>query len=144
MGMALEQVDPLTTAATVPIEAGVNPRHVLLWEAIGDSLVTNISTEMVAREMNLEVVGPSVKMPWGLDVAETPLVNGLTIVDEHRTPLPSIYNEPEDDNGTHSGCNRRPALLREAQNFLLQDTIATECKVANAPAPCDCATGACD
>ena len=144
MGMTLEPVDPLTTASTVPIDSGGNPRHVLLWEAIGDSLVTNIATEMVAREMNLSVTGPSVKEPWGLDLVETPLTSGFTIVDEHREPLPSMFNQPEEDNGTHSGCNRRPALLREAQTFLLQDSIQNECATGGNPAPCDCATGACD
>jgi hypothetical protein len=144
MGMTLEPVDPLTTAATVPIEGGANPRHVLLWECLGDSLVTNIATEMVAREMSLGVTGPSVKQPWGLTVVDTPLTSGLTIVDEHRDPAPSNFNIPEDDNGTHSGCNRRAALLREAQNFLLQDTIQNECRIGAAPAPCDCSTGACD
>lgn len=145
MGMSFEPIDSLVTAATVPVEGGANPRHVLLWMAIGDSLVTNIATEMVAREMNLPVIGPSVKAPWGLEVTEAPVTSGLTIIDEHREPAPSMFNMPADDNGTHSGCNRRQALLREAQNFLLADTIANECMVDSAPAPCDCAVaGACD
>jgi hypothetical protein len=72
------------------------------------------------------------------------VTSALTIVDEHREPSPSMFNQPEDDNGTHSGCNRRPALLREAQNFLLQDTIQSECHLGAEPAPCDCTTGACE
>lgn len=144
MGMTLEPVDPLTTASTVPIEGGANPRHVLLWEAIGDSLVTNISTDMVARTMGLSVTGPTVKVPWGVPEVGTPMTSGITIVDEHREPLPSMFNQPEDDNGTHSGCNRRQALLREAQDFVLNDNVANQCKVDGNAAPCDCATGACD
>jgi hypothetical protein len=145
MGMTLEPVDPLTTAGEVVIEGGANPRHVLLWEAVGDSLVTNLATEMVAREMGLSVTGPSVRAPWGLSVVDAPLTSGLTIVDESRTPLPSQFNMPEDDNGTHSGCNRRPALLREAEAFLIMDTIANQCRDGGgSPAPCDCAAGNCD
>ena len=51
---------------------------------------------------------------------------------------------PKDDNGTHSGVNRNPANLRQVQQFLLQDNVIGECKLSNAPAPCDCSTGACD
>lgn len=145
MGMAFEGVDPITVAADVPIADGENPRHVLLWMGMGDSLVTNIATEMIAREMNLPVTGPSVKQPWGLTVTTEPQTSALTIIDEHREPLPSPFNMPEDDNGTHSGCNRRAALLREAQLFLLDDEITHQCAVGGNPAPCDCAVaGACD
>jgi len=51
---------------------------------------------------------------------------------------------PKEDNGTHSGVNRNPANMRQVQKFLLQDIVVDECKLAGAPVPCDCATGACD
>jgi hypothetical protein len=145
MGMTLEPVDPLTTAELVRIDPpAANPRQVLLWEAIGDSLVTNIATELVARTMQLPVTGPSVKEVWGLETSTAQVPSGFTIVDEHATPLPSMFNVPEDDNGTHSDCNRRGALLREAEAFLLNDSIRHPCQTGGSPAPCDCATGACD
>ena len=146
MGMTLEGVDPLTTAELVRIDPpAANPRQVLLWEAIGDSLVTNIATELVARTMRLPVTGPSVKTVWGLETSTVEVPSGFTIVDEHATPLPSMFNQPEDDNGTHSDCNRRPALLREAEAFLLGTGIRHPCQTPQgALAPCDCATGACD
>jgi hypothetical protein len=145
-GMAMEPVDPITTAPNViaaPLE-GVPAKQILMWEAIGDSLVTNISTEMTARTMGVPVVGPSVKEPWGIDVTTDAVTSGFTIVDEHATPLPSQFNQPEDDNGTHSGCNERAALLRQTERFLLMGTITAECKVGNVIMPCDCSTGACD
>jgi hypothetical protein len=145
MGMTFEPVDALVTAKKVPIAEGPDARHVLLWYALGDSLVTNLATEMVAREMGLPVTGPSVKAPWGLTITEDPVTSGVTIVDQHRLPLPTGLNTPEEDNGTHSNCNRLPALLREAQDFILTDTITHPCRVDGSPAPCDCAVaGACD
>jgi hypothetical protein len=69
------------------------------------------------------------------------------VFDAHPTPMPPDSNvPPSDDNGTHSGINRKPAALREVQRFLLAPFVAANgCRTAGgAPAPCDCATGACD
>ena len=46
---------------------------------------------------------------------------------------------------TKCGINRKPAALRMMQSFLLPPQQATDgCKLAGSPAPCDCATGACN
>jgi hypothetical protein len=148
LGMGLEPFDPLTTAAHVIKDPlfGNPTKNVLMWYSLGDCLVTNISTEMVAREMGIQVLGPSVKSPYGLAPVSGPLENGITVYDDHPTPLPPETNTPPlQDNGTHSGINKKPAPLRQVEAFLLQgQQAADECLVANAPAPCDCATGACD
>ena len=146
MGMTLERVDPMTTASKVLADPmpGVPPKNILMWMAIGDSLVTNLATEMTARTMGIDVVGPSVKQPWGMDVMAATMPNGLVVIDEHRTPMPSEFNMPEDDNGTHGGCNRRAALLRMTEQFVLQGDVVMGCEVGGNAAPCDCDTGACD
>src|SRR5678815_445387 len=62
-GMRFEPVDPITTAAHVikdPLP-GVPVKQILMWYAMGDCLVTNISTEMVARTMGLDMLTPSIK-----------------------------------------------------------------------------------
>lgn len=147
LGMRLEPVDPITTAARVlaaPLP-DTPVKQLDLYEAIGDCLVTNLSTEMVARTMGLKVVGPSLKSPWGMEVTTDPQMNALTVYDEHRTPLPPTNNvPPSGDNGTHSGVNKRQAVLRQVHAFLLEGTITNTCKVDNVAVPCDCATGACD
>jgi hypothetical protein len=115
-----------------------------MWYTIGDSLVTNISTEMVAREMGIDLLGPSVKTVWNLPAKPGPVQNGIVVYDEHPTPMPSDLNiPPAKDNGTHSGVNRNPSALRQVEAFLLQDQIIQTCGGAT-PAACDCATGACD
>ncbi|MCW5805392.1 MAG: hypothetical protein KIT31_23685 [Deltaproteobacteria bacterium] len=148
LGMGLEPYDPLTTAAHVikdPLPGSVK-KNILIWYTIGDCLVTNIATEMVAREMGIQVLGPSVKEPFGLAPVSGPLDNAVTIYDEHPSPQPLDVNIPPfTDNGTHSGINKKPAALRQVQKFLLDPKMGVnECKVDGTAAPCDCATGACN
>jgi hypothetical protein len=155
-GMGMEAVDPMTTAAHVlkdPLP-GTPAKNILIWYALGDSLVTNISTEMIAREMGIPLLGPTVKTPYGLAPMTGPTPNGIVVYDEKREPLPHETNQPEEDNGTHSGVNRRPAVMRQLQKFLLppappgggvaQGVASQECRIGTTPAPCDCSTGACD
>ncbi|HEY1555127.1 MAG TPA: hypothetical protein VGF94_09885 [Kofleriaceae bacterium] len=147
LGMAMEPYDPITTAAHVLADTrpGVPPKSILMWYSIGDCLVTNISTEVVARTMGISVLAPSVKSPWMLPPQPGPLANGVNVFDAHPTPLPPITNVPPAvDNGTHSGINQEPAALRLAQSFLLDDTIVPQCMLGSAAAPCDCGTGACN
>jgi hypothetical protein len=148
LGMGLEPYDAMTTAAHVlkdPL-GGVPAKSILMWYSIGDCLVTNIATEMVAREMGIQMLGPSVKQPWHMTPTPGPLANGITVFNDHPTPLPLDTNiPPATDNGTHSGINRKPAALRMVEKFLLAPLQAEDtCLVANAAAPCDCATGACN
>lgn len=148
LGFAMEPYDPITTAAHVIKDPlfGNPVKRILMWYTLGDSLVTNISTEVIMREMGMDVLGPSVRTPWHVAVKDGPLANGATIFDAHPTPLPPETNQPPpQDNGTHSGINRKPPALREVEKFLIEDQIVNECKVGGVPAPCDCAVaGACD
>jgi hypothetical protein len=146
LGMGFEPYDPITTAAHVikdPLP-GIPVKEILMWYAIGDSLVTNISTEMIAREMGLQLLGPAVKEVWNLPPTAGPLQNAVTIYNEHPSPMPSDFNiPPAEDNGTHGGVNRRPAALRQVEQFLLHDQIIQTCGNGT-PVPCDCATTACE
>ena len=146
-GMGLEPVDPMTTAAHVMKDPlfGSPAKNILMWYALGDCLVTNISTEMTAREMGIPLLGPTVKTPWGMTAVTGPLPSGLVIYDEKKQPPPYDTNQPQTDNGTHSGVNKLPAPMRQVQKFLLSPFQASqECRVAGAPAPCDCTAGACN
>jgi hypothetical protein len=148
LGFAMEPYDPITTAAHVIKDPlfGQAPKDILMWYAIGDCLVTNISTEVIAREMGIKLLGPAVKEPWKLQPTAGPLTSGITLYDAHPTPLPPDTNQPpSEDNGTHSGINKKPAALRQVEQFLFQNRAVNECKVNDQPAPCDCAVaGACD
>jgi hypothetical protein len=146
LGMGFEPYDPITTAAHVIKDnlPGVPTKNILMWYAVGDCLVSNMSTEFVARTMGLTMLAPAVKPVWRMPAMEGPLANGLTLYDEHPTPLPPDTNVPPiSDNGTHSGVNRNPSALRQVEEFLLGDSVIQTCG-GNTPAACDCATGACD
>jgi hypothetical protein len=81
-----------------------------------------------------------------MTAATSSMTSGLVIYDEKRQPQPYDTNQPQMDNGTHSGVNRQPAAMHQVQRFLLGQirVAANECKLGNAPAPCDCTTGACN
>ncbi len=150
LGMLMEQYDPITTAAHVikdPLFADQQPKSILMWYTLGDCLVNNITTEMVLRTMGIGVMGPAVKSPWGLtpNPALTGDVNGVVIFNDHPTPLPPDTNvPPAQDNGTHSGINKKPAALRFAEGFIIDKQLTNQCLVNGQPAPCDCQTGACN
>jgi hypothetical protein len=79
-----------------------------------------------------------------------PQPNGLVVYDEKRTPLPYETNQPQEDNGTHSGVNRKPSVMRQLEKFLLgaPQGASQECRLTinmtTTVAPCDCTTGACN
>jgi hypothetical protein len=146
--MYFEPYDPVTTAAHVikdPLP-GVPVKTILMWYAMGDCLVTNLSTEFVAREMGITLLAPAEKQGWGLTPTPGPLASGINVLNAHPTPLPPTTNVPPAmDNGTHEHINEEPAVLQETQQFLLgQQQAVQTCQVDGAVAACDCATGACN
>lgn len=147
LGMHFEPYDAITTAARVlgnPLP-NTPAKQILMYQTTGDSLVSNLSTDMVARTMGIPVIEPSVRVPYGLEAMPAPLASGMVIYDEHPSPLPPAGNvPPAEDNGTHSGIHERGAVLRQAMGFLLGGQIVNECSLDGQPAPCDCATGACE
>jgi hypothetical protein len=151
--MGMEPYDPITTASHVLHDPlfGNPSKNVLMWYSVGDCLVSNITTEIVAREMGIDVIAPSAKAPWHLDPKPGPLANGINVFNEHPTPLPPETNIPPiKDNGTHSGINRRAAALRMVESFLEQtQQVVASCSTGGTTVACDCGTpdtnnGPCD
>ncbi|MBK9030708.1 MAG: hypothetical protein IPL61_05110 [Myxococcales bacterium] len=147
LGMKFEPYDPITTSGRVINDPLPNTpaKQILMWEAIGDCLVSNYSTETVARTMGLSLITPSVRTPWGIPPATGTITSAMTVLDEHPSPLPpSTTNaQPIEDNGTHSGVNKRQAVLDQVRAFILDGTITQTCQVGGTATACDCATGAC-
>jgi len=147
IGMAFEKVDPISYAHRVISDPlpGTPAKQILLYATLGDTLVTNPSSWALARSMNLPVCGPSVVVPYGLLEDQVPSPSALTVYDESPDPIPPDTNvAPEDDNGTHSDVNQRPAVQRQVTHFFDFGEVRNECKLDGAPAPCLCSTGACD
>ena len=129
-GMGFEPYDPITTAAHVIKDPlfGDPVKNILIWYALGDCLVTNISTEMVARTMGIDAaraVGEDAVGHARQGRARSPTASSC--YDEHPTPLPSDTNiPPAEDNGTHSGVNRNPSALRQVEQFLLPPSTGVD------------------
>ncbi|HKE17251.1 MAG TPA: hypothetical protein VKB80_20395 [Kofleriaceae bacterium] len=144
----LERWDPITTARHVIADPlpETPAKQLLLYEGLNDCLVSNLSTEMVVRTLGVPLTLPTVKTPYGLDTTTDPVPSGFTIYDEKRMPgVPDTNVPPAEDNGTHSGVNSNPAVLREVIGFLIDGEVVQQCRdEAGAPAPCDCTTGACE
>ena len=147
LGMRFEPYDPITTAPRVVADPLPNTpaKQILMYEAIGDCLVNNYSTETVVRTMGLSLVMPSVKMPWGINPVAGSPTSGFAVYDEHPSPLPASTTnvQPEEDNGTHSGVNKRQAVLDSVRAFVLGGNVVQACKSGEQATACDCATGAC-
>jgi hypothetical protein len=147
LSMAFEPYDPITSAPHVindPLP-DTPVKQIMMYETLGDCLVTNVSSETLARTMGLPLVMPSLKEPYGLTPAAGAGTSGFSIYDEHPTPLPSQFNTPPaDDNGTHGGVHKRPAVLREIEDFLYNGVVSDQCFAQAVAAECDCSTGACE
>jgi hypothetical protein len=144
--MMFESVDPVSTAPTLLTEpiGGAPPKQILMYHALGDSVVSNVGSEFLARSLGIPVIGPTVDLPWGFDeVDEAP--SALTIYDQAFEPLPPLSNvPPEDDNGTHLRVNFLRAPARQLQHFAETGVVRPSCFLDDEAVPCDCPTGACD
>jgi hypothetical protein len=143
-----DRVDPITTTqgligvngAPVP---GTPAKQILMIEAASDSQVPNISTETEARTMGIPVLTPADRVPYGLTGADGPLVNALTIVDEHPTPVPPITNTTVMEDGTHGSVRGRAAIQEQMKIFLYTGQIQQTCADASGTlVGCDCPTDA--
>ena len=146
LAMSLERWDPITTAERVLRDPfpGVPPKQLFLYEAVNDSLVHNLTTEMLARTLDIPVTAPSVRLPFGLKAADEPVASGLTIFDERVSAPPDSNVPPADDNGTHAGINSRGAVLRAMHHFLLEGELVHACEADERSVECDCTMGVCD
>jgi hypothetical protein len=148
LAMAFEPYDPITAAPHLLADPlpDTPAKQIFMYETLGDSLVTNVSSETLARTVGLPVMMPSLKEPYGLTPMTGTVGSGFSIYDEHRLPLPPDSNTPpEEDNGTHANVHERAAVLRQIEEFLYNGTVSDQCFDGGSNVvACDCATGACD
>ena len=146
-GMLFEKVDPMTTAHRIRVDPlpGTPIKQILVYMALGDALVSNIASDVLARTLDLPVVGPSVGIPYGMADSTEVLTSGYTIFDESPEVVPPLDNKLEDFeyNDTHQDVHEWGAVTRQVFRFLTEGVIENECSIEGAPAPCMCATGAC-
>lgn len=121
-----------------PLEDAPAERVVLLHEAIGDSQVPNLASEMLARSIGVGIATPSVYDVPGLELVELPTTESVLVqiyeparVDSNRPPEENV--PPSSDNGTHGSAPYLPNVLQQAFQFLLNGTIISVCDGACDP-----------
>jgi len=88
------------------------------------------------------IVGGSVTPRFGIAKPSGHQYGGGLQVSGRRARFHSVTVSTTILEGTAQATQER--LNNQVQQFLLQDNVIGECKLANAPAPCDCSTGACE
>lgn len=147
LGMLFEKIDPITTANRVIKDPLPNTtaKNLLLYMAMGDALVTNIASDVYARALDIPVIGPSLRVPFQMEEKMTEFTSGYTIYDEVVDRWPPNHNAlvDLDPNSTHQDVHEWGSVRRQVARFLLDGELESACRLEDAPAPCDCTTGAC-
>jgi hypothetical protein len=101
------------------VTASAIAHDTLAWSAMGEH-----GALAIAREMGMPVLAPSVMAPWGMTLASEPYSRGLVLFD--------------------NATSETPALERQIAQLLARTPLTQQCALDGVPAPCDCASGACD
>lgn len=117
----------------------VPPKQIFMQIAVADDEVSNVASEYQARSMGIPVVAPTVYQPWGVELAEEPVPNGLVIFDFGLGDTIPITNEPPADNEVHSLVRRQEATIEMMRTFFATGQIVSEC----GPEGCACHEGGC-
>lgn len=134
---AFDLSDPLNYADLLrePLGGG-EAKRVLLIESIGDAQVPNVSSELMARTLDLAMLAPAVAPVFGLAEATGPLTSGSAMlqVDTKKGPVPPGVNLPLDaDNGAHGAAVDDPSALAMIERFLIDGVIENLCDGACDP-----------
>ncbi len=139
--MGFDWTDPIHIGATdlhggLP---GTPPKQFLHNFSLGDAQVSNLASEIQAREIGLPVLAPAVQVPYGLTEMAGPLASGVAIYDLHPTPLPPASNLLNGvDNQAHSDTRKYQAVVDQMKHFFETGEIIQTCT-----GMCDCAAGNC-
>lgn len=106
-------------------------RQVLLQEAIGDSQVPNLATDILARAIGVKLLSPSFYAPWGLEPVSAPTTDSVLVqyrLPDFDQPLPPRVNlAPDQDNGVHHEMNFLPNVHQQIGTFLLEGVVELYC-----------------
>ena len=114
-------------------------KQLLVHMALGDDEVPNLSTEWQVRTMGAPVLGPTVKVPYGIAEQVGPLTGAALVVFDGGAPAPPPENVPAPSTGAHSLTRNQLATRRQMKTFYETGMIVNECT-----GPCVCQAGQCD
>jgi hypothetical protein len=141
-----DKTDPITFVSHVTGDQeaslpGVPPKQVILDVAINDSQVANIGADLWARTAGIQILGPAIYTPYGVEMRTGPLSSAVTQWDEHREPLPpKTNNNNVEDNETHAHLRKREKVNEQILHFFDSGEIIQTCTRDGQVAACDCTT----
>ncbi len=122
--------DPATVAPYVlhhPLR-GVPPKQILAQMGLYDSMVSNVTSEMIARTEGLPLLSPSVTAPWGMTPTGGPLASGISTWDVNGEPRPADTNAtPKIDNLVHEAIRRIPQVEQQIEQFWDAGVVVDTC-----------------
>jgi len=134
MQQALDPIDALNFVEHLVDDRlpGRPPMEVTLHMAVGDSQVSNMTTEWVARAANIPLVVPSSREVWGLDTigasaSGLDVPAGLIIYDEGYPVQPEGNVAPTVDNGAHETIRDLLSYRDNVGGFLETGEIVQVC-----------------
>jgi len=119
-----------------PVESGGwanrQDKDVLVQAAIGDSAVTTLSAQVMARAYDLTLVDPSARPVWGLDQVEAPIEGGGFVELDWGVEEPVEAVPCDTETNTHGGPGSSAAARLQAALFHETGVIEHTCE-----GPCD-------
>jgi hypothetical protein len=136
-----DPVDPSNAATAMfrePPPGAPAGRRVLVQESIGDCLVPNQATEMLARALGVPQLTPAVATIFGLSAVTSP-AEGSALTQFALTPQLRGYTPPETntvpsrDNGVHADMVGLSRVIDQVGTFLSEGRVEQRCDGACDP-----------
>ncbi len=126
-------VDPITYAPYLLKDSkrfGVPPKKILLQEGVGDANVSNLTTRLLARTLDLPGIQPLFEPVYGIRLKKPPFVgSGYAQYGPLFPPVPKNENKPAKPNKTHNAVNSYDSAIRQIGNFFHPDgKVTLPCK----------------
>ncbi len=106
---------------------GAGPKSLLFQNAVGDSQVPNIGSDIQARTLGIPLVVPSARDVWGLETTEGGTDHAIVFYDLMRTPPPMTNETPETDNDVHGDIRKLDANMLQTAEFLRTGKVTNTC-----------------
>lgn len=126
-----DRVDPITYAPhllTNPFPNHSGTKHILMQNAIGDHLVNNLSTHLVARAAGIKMLEGASAPVWGIDSIAGPTDSALLFVDYKLAELPGVYCKlppPDQTPEVHEEVRRNAKIKAQLNTFFQPNGMIT-------------------
>jgi hypothetical protein len=107
---------------------GTTPTRILQQVAVGDSQVTTLGAEVLARTYGASLIGEPVRPVWGLEVATEPVQGPVLVEWDYGLEEPYTNQPPTRDEDPHELPRREPAAQAQLEHFLRTGDVLDFCE----------------